>query len=61
MLVDPPDLTDEEMNATMRLLGLSWKDEKQTAMIGTANTYDLIDQVESGDLPRHTAEGGWTR
>eukprot|EP00966_Prymnesium_polylepis_P022886 526530-Prymnesium_polylepis.1 len=46
MLVDPPvDLTDEEMNATMRRLDLSWKDEKQTAMIGTANTYDMIDQV----------------
>ena len=45
MLVDPPDLTDEEMNATMRRLGLTWEDEKQTAMIGTANTYDMFDQV----------------
>ena len=41
------ELTDKEMNATMRRLELVWKDEKQTAMIGTANTYELIDRMES--------------
>ena len=41
------ELTDQEMNATMLDLGLAWKDEKQTVMIGTAKSYELIDQVES--------------
>ena len=62
MLVDAPDLTGEEMNNTMRRLGLSWEDEKQTTMIGTANTYDMIDQVViflviSGSLFGSRAEG----
>eukprot|EP00966_Prymnesium_polylepis_P244239 5648273-Prymnesium_polylepis.1 len=33
---DAEELTDEEMNNTMRQLELAWKDEKQTVMIGTA-------------------------
>ena len=43
---DGEELTDEEMKDTMRRLGLSWNDERQTAMVGTTSTYDMIDQVE---------------
>ena len=44
-LLGRSDLEDKEMTATMDLLELAWGDVDQTTMIGTAKTYDLMNQV----------------